>query len=316
MVSDYEKQRLLNMERNKALLIQLGLDKPFFEPKETKRPKATSKKRKLVEDPEMPPTAKSARTERADSAGVSPVGVRRSSRNAGRTVDYKLEKVVASPLPISFTSGVRSTENAGAIGREAGSKRIHDPKVFGSIPGVEVGTWWESREGCSADAIHAPWVAGISGNAQGAYSVALSGGYPDDVDWGYAFTYTGAGGRELKGTKANPKNLRTAAQSFDQTFEHNSNKALQVSSQTRKPVRVIRGYKLDSPYAPYEGYRYDGLYLVEKAWQEQGMSGFQVCKFAFKRLPNQPALPRRVNDSDEAQANERTQDKLTEEVAA
>ena len=39
---------------------------------------------------------------------------------------------------------------------------------------------------------------------------------------------------------------------------------LQRSSETRKPVRVIRGYKLHSPYAPAEGYRYDGLYTVEK----------------------------------------------------
>jgi hypothetical protein len=29
-----------------------------------------------------------------------------------------------------------------------------------------------------------PWVAGISGSPGGAYSVALSGGYEDDVDMG------------------------------------------------------------------------------------------------------------------------------------
>ena len=83
---------------------------------------------------------------------------------------------------------------------------------------------------------------------------------------------------------------------------------LQISSQTKKAVRVIRGYKLDSPYGPSEGYRYDGLYVVEKvrcsalhqsfqpalrlfffkAWQEKGLNpkGYLVCKFAFKvRLP-------------------------------
>ncbi|KAJ7492586.1 PUA-like domain-containing protein [Mycena latifolia] len=315
MVSDYEKQRQRNIERNKALLNQLGLDKPFFEPKETKRPKTTSKKRKSADDRESGPTAKSARTEPVNlpeaSAGAN---VRRSSRNAGRTVDYKTEKLVASPLPISFKSGIRTTENTGAMGREAGSNRIHDPKFFGSIPGIEVGTWWESREACSTDAIHAPWVAGISGSPQGAYSVALSGGYADDVDWGYAFTYTGAGGRDLKGTKANPKNLRTAAQTSDQTFEHHNNMALKISSETGKPVRVIRGYKLDSPYAPYEGYRYDGLYRVMKAWQEPGLSGLLVCKFTFKRLPNQPALPRRADDA--SQADEITPKEPTEEEEA
>lgn len=43
------------------------------------------------------------------------------------------------------------------------------------------------RAACSTDAIHAPFVAGIAGSAaDGAYSVALSGGYDDDVDLGYA----------------------------------------------------------------------------------------------------------------------------------
>jgi E3 ubiquitin-protein ligase UHRF1 len=32
-------------------------------------------------------------------------------------------------------------------------------------------------------------------------------GYDDDVDMGEGFTFTGAGGRDLKGTKANPKNV-------------------------------------------------------------------------------------------------------------
>ena len=38
----------------------------------------------------------------------------------------------------------------------------------------------------------------------------------------------------------------------------------QKSSETKKPVRVIRGFKSTSKYAPTEGYRYDGLYVVEK----------------------------------------------------
>lgn len=54
-------------------------------------------------------------------------------------------------------------------------------KQYGHIPGVEVGRWWASRMDCSTDAVHAPTVAGISGNRDdGAWSVALSGGYPDE----------------------------------------------------------------------------------------------------------------------------------------
>ncbi len=154
---------------------------------------------------------------------------------------------------------------------------------------------------CSTAAVHAPPVSGISGNAEaGAWSVALSGGYPDDVDLGEAFTYTGSGGRDLKGTRDKPKNLRTAPQTFDQSFENNFNAALKTSADTKNPVRVIRGFKLDSPYAPPEGYRYDGLYVVERAWMAPGLTrGLKVCKYAFKRLPGQPPLPRNDEEAGE-----------------
>ncbi|KJA29209.1 hypothetical protein HYPSUDRAFT_32591 [Hypholoma sublateritium FD-334 SS-4] len=310
-MSDYEKRKQENIKKNQALLASLGFDKPTLEPKEKIIKKApAAKKRKVSEDTSdespAPREVKAPRATLADSAPES--GVRRSSRNAGKTVDYKNEIVDRTPVPVAYSSGVKGTENTGPMGREDG-KRTHDPKTYGSIPGVEVGTWWEQRRGCSADAIHAPWVGGISGGKQGAYSVALSGGYDDDVDLGYAFTYTGSGGRDLKGTKQNPKNLRTAPQSSDQTFENNFNKMLKRSCETKKPVRVIRGYKLRSPYAPSEGFRYDGLYTVERAWLEKGLNpkGYLVCKYAFKRLPGQPALPVRSAAS-EAEASEDTAD--------
>lgn len=99
--------------------------------------------------------------------------------------------------------------------------------VFGAIPDVPVGKYWAMRIECSFDGIHRfvyiffkqisvhfinfwhlvyrPLVAGIHGNVKGCYSIALSGGYEDDLDYGEWFTYTGCGGRDLKGTKAKPK---------------------------------------------------------------------------------------------------------------
>ncbi|KAF8168069.1 PUA-like domain-containing protein [Crassisporium funariophilum] len=293
MVSEYEKQRQANIRKNQELLIALGLDKPTFEPKqEPIKKKANTKKRQIVEssaDDEDVPPAKVQRVEQSNSAQGS--GVRRSSRNATKAIDYGKEISEASHISIAYSSGVKVSENTGPLGRQGGP-RLHNPKRYGAIPGVEVGTWWESREDCSAAAIHAPWVGGISGGPQGAHSVVLNGGYDDDVDFGYSFTYTGSGGRDLKGTKANPKNRRTAPQSSDQTFENNFNKMLKRSCETKKPVRVVRGYKLISRYAPIEGYRYDGLYRVEKAWLEKGLNpkGYLVCKYTFKRLPGQPAL--------------------------
>ena len=53
---------------------------------------------------------------------------------------------------------------------------------------------------------------------------------------------------------------------------------------------LFRGYKLNNEFAPKEGYRYDGLYTVEKWWEETGLAGFKVFKYAFKRMPNQLPL--------------------------
>ncbi|RPA83558.1 SRA-YDG [Ascobolus immersus RN42] len=142
----------------------------------------------------------------------------------------------------------------------------------------------------SRDGVHGPWVAGIYGDPkEGAYSVALSGGYEDDVDEGFRFTFTGEGGRDLKGTKKNPKNLRTGPQCKDQPLSR-GNAALWASVENKKPVRVIRGFKAAGKWAPKSGYRYDGLYRVCKAWQDTGASGFKVYKFAFKRIDGQPPI--------------------------
>ncbi|EFX78958.1 hypothetical protein DAPPUDRAFT_53050, partial [Daphnia pulex] len=142
----------------------------------------------------------------------------------------------------------------------------------------------------SADGVMRPPVAGIHGGPEGAYSIALSGGYDDDMDLGDCFTYTGEGGRALKGTKANPKNLRTAPQSKDQTLTK-GNLALSLNIETRISVRVIRGYKANTEFTPEYGYRYDGLYTVEKYWLCVGKSGFKVFKFALRRCPNQAPPP-------------------------
>jgi putative restriction endonuclease len=44
-------------------------------------------------------------------------------------------------------------------------------------------------------------------------------------------------------------------------------------------VRVIRGSGRHSSFAPPAGYRYDGLFRVERYWQERGRDGFLVCRY-------------------------------------
>ncbi|WAR11774.1 UHRF1-like protein, partial [Mya arenaria] len=151
-----------------------------------------------------------------------------------------------------------------------------------------------------------PTVAGIHGGPDGAYSIALSGGYDDNIDLGECFTYTGEGGRDLKGTKTNPKNLRTAAQSKDQTLTR-GNLALSRNVDTGNPVRVIRGYKLPSPFAPEEGYRYDGLYSVEKAWYTAGQSGFMDGEGLKSPTKDQTEVKKQEDDTSKPSPRDNTE---------
>ncbi|CAG0885449.1 unnamed protein product [Darwinula stevensoni] len=166
------------------------------------------------------------------------------------------------------------------------------PNVYGVIPGIPVGTTWDSRMECCAAGIHRPTVAGIHAGGEGAYSLVVSGGYEDDNenDQGDIIIYTGEGGRDLKGTKTNPKNLRTAPQSKDQELSR-GNEALVKSIETKNPVRVVRGYKLQSPYAPESGYRYDGIYSVTDWWMAPSRTGYKVFKFRLERMDGQPPAP-------------------------
>ncbi|KAI9113791.1 hypothetical protein K1719_015042 [Acacia pycnantha] len=154
---------------------------------------------------------------------------------------------------------------------------------FGPIPaendpernqGVLVGECWEHRLECRQWGVHLPPVSGIAGQSNyGAQSVVLSGGYVDDEDHGEYFLYTGSGGKDLSGNKRTNKE-----HSFDQKFEK-FNLALKVSCLKGYPVRVVRSHKeIRSSYAPEKGFRYDGVYRIEKCWQTLGMQGFKVCR--------------------------------------
>ncbi|KAF8896567.1 PUA-like domain-containing protein [Infundibulicybe gibba] len=178
--------------------------------------------------------------------------------------------------------------------RARSTQRTRNPKVHGDIPGIPVGATWATRLECSQAGVHAPLQGGIHGNmTDGAFSVVLSGGYEDDEDHGETITYTGQGGRNTKGDKMDQLKGKvhwSGPQNSDQEWVR-GNRALQLSCTAGHAVRVIRGYTLESRYAPPEGYRYDGLYRVVDAWRAKGKSGFLTCRFTFKRLSNQPPLP-------------------------
>ncbi|OWF38768.1 E3 ubiquitin-protein ligase UHRF1-like [Mizuhopecten yessoensis] len=278
MATQYEKLRQKNLEDNRRILAEIGLANPFKGlPKVSLKKGVFNRANKRKPVNYSAPPAKKRIVEDLENTGSLRGSRRKSARIQGKEVPTKEE----------LEEELEEWEESENHHRPVAKNR---PNFYGAVEDVEIGTVWETRiEACRAG-IHRPTVAGIHAGPDGAYSIALSGGYDDNVDLGEGFTYTGEGGRDLKGTKANPKNLRTAAQSKDQELTR-GNLALSRNVTSNYPVRVIRGYKLKSPFAPEEGYRYDGMYQVEKAWCCSGLSGFLVWKFAMKRCPGQAPPP-------------------------
>lgn len=63
-------------------------------------------------------------------------------------------------------------------------------------------------------------------------------------------------------------------------------------------MRVVRGFELNSPFAPERGYRYDGLYFVDEVWEETGRSGFKVWRYRLRK--DVPTLPIALKSGEEA----------------
>ena len=130
MTLTYDQQRDARIRENKELLASLGLEKPLIEPKATKAPSkkaaAASKKRKVPppeDDEDDMVTTKAARVvEDASSAD----GPRRSSRTAGKKVDYTGEQDRSLPESLHAKARREADPELGPVGREDG-KRVHDP---------------------------------------------------------------------------------------------------------------------------------------------------------------------------------------------
>ncbi|KAL1752897.1 hypothetical protein FB107DRAFT_218963 [Schizophyllum commune] len=164
-------------------------------------------------------------------------------------------------------------------------------KKYGGIPSIPPGTTFPDRKALRASGVHAEVRAGIFAEKYrvGAYAVLLNGGYADQ-DHGELIEYVGQGGLDK------PGGTQVSSQKWDWR-----NKSLQQSYESRRPVRVVRGSKLNSPYAPERGFRYDGLYSVTKLscclrvfynilTSVTDLRPQKLAKLA-RRLPDQPPLP-------------------------
>lgn len=110
----------------------------------------------------------------------------------------------------------------------------------------------------------------------GYYSLIPNNDNGLSVDNGESFSYAGAGGRRRG-------QIRTAQQSFDQSWQSAVNAALRTNCRNQKPVRVIRGPKLAGNFstaASGGGYRYDGLFRVTKAVRT-GPKRLLTCMFTL-----------------------------------
>ncbi|KAF8998076.1 hypothetical protein BDZ89DRAFT_763863 [Hymenopellis radicata] len=182
--------------------------------------------------------------------------------------------------------------------------KFYDGKRHGEIADSPVGTLYKDKSVLRAAGVHCNQQGGIYGdNENGAYSISISGQYPDDIelkdDNGNNFIYSGAGGSEPR---------RPGQRIADQEWV-GGNLQLKISHDRKRPVRVVRGSDFKSPYAPALGvgrelfgketrhyFRYDGLYLITEAERLQGKSGFMTCLFTFERIDGQEPLKLKAGD--------------------
>ncbi|CAN1834971.1 Histone-lysine N-methyltransferase, H3 lysine-9 specific SUVH5 [Linum perenne] len=155
--------------------------------------------------------------------------------------------------------------------------------IIGAVPGVEVGDEFQYRLELHIIGLHRPTQGGIDYAKQPrgiiATSIVASGGYDDNLDDSDVLEYTGQGGVSTKDKQAE-----------DQKLER-GNLSLKNSVTVKNPVRVVRGRnRMTDDGKVCKVYIYDGLYTVEKYWQETGPQGKLVFKFWLVRMSGQPEL--------------------------
>jgi putative restriction endonuclease len=155
---------------------------------------------------------------------------------------------------------------------------ISDAKMTSAVPGtapdVPVGTSYSTRNELCDSGVHGVRMQGIWTADKVAIGIVLNGGYEDDVDEGDRIIYTGDGGRDAA----------TGKQVADQELTA-GNRGLAAAMDQGLPIRVSRGWRLESKFAPADGFRYDGMYRVEDRDYSRGAEGFYVWKFLLVRDP-------------------------------
>ncbi|GER50841.1 histone-lysine N-methyltransferase [Striga asiatica] len=159
-------------------------------------------------------------------------------------------------------------------------KYISLEKPFGHVPGIEIGDEFQFRCHLAMIGLHRQLVSGIDhvilNGKKYANSVVDSGRYENTSKTNDVLIYSGQGG-----------NVKTTDSLVDQKLAR-GNLALMNSKKMKYPIRVT--YKRKSYAWPERGvvYVYDGLYIINNAWQEKDQKGKLVFRFELHRLPGQP----------------------------
>lgn len=125
-------------------------------------------------------------------------------------------------------------------------------------------------------------IAGIAGDPdEGAWSIVVNkGGYGGvDKDEGNVITYSAPGAYETKAKTVDAEARRA--------------KCLMKSLETKQPVRVLRG-QTSWKGAPFSGYRYDGLYVVEEKGEGKNKKGGVYMWFKLVRILDQEPINKKV----------------------
>lgn len=148
-------------------------------------------------------------------------------------------------------------------------------RVYGAIDGIPEGTTFPDREAVRAAGVHLPTQPGISGGSDGADSIVLSGGYPDDEDHGDEIIYTGHGGRSESGHQVEDQVLTKG------------NLGLARSKLDQREVRVVRKCLVEGSSKAV--YRYDGLFQVVDYWHSRSADGPLIWRFRLCKISGGPS---------------------------
>jgi hypothetical protein len=124
--------------------------------------------------------------------------------------------------------------------------------------GLEIGQWWPLQICAVRDGAHGALQAGIYYDRDGAISVILACGGYTNTDNLHEIWYSGTAEKGSGGLS-------------------DSTEAMVKAIDLKRPIRVLRKANPNNQYAPAEGLRYDGLYLVTE--KELVVCMMQMMKF-------------------------------------